>query len=274
MLAGASGLTSPRPSAPTPVGLAAPASGTTPGTTPGRSGGPPAAPGVRPAAVTPSLSLTPVPASLLVRPGDAASIGLTLQRTGVSGAVTLSVSGLPSRTTATFSPDRLTGGTLASTLVLQTSDRSPEGRSTLTVQASSGSVSTTTTVVLVVERPGVPFTLDGPTGGATGLAPGVSVPLNLRIGNPNSTDLTVGSLSVWVLSTTSPGCLPANYRVTQLTGRVVVPAGARRTLRQLGVATAALPRLEMLNLPTNQDACKGATVRLSYSAAGQGGVTP
>ena len=40
-----------------------------------------------------------------------------------------------------------------------------------------------------------------------------------------------------------------------------------RSLSQLGIGEAQWPEVEMINLPVNQDACKGATFQLDYSAA-------
>lgn len=232
-------------------------------------------PGTGPGPAAVSLTVTGSPATLQLRPGDSASVQVTLQRTSVTGAVQLSVSGLPSRTQASFSPNPLPGNGSTSTLTVQTSNRTPQGRSTLTLRATSGSLTATTTVSLLVERPGAPFTLSGPRGGATGLAPGIDLPVNLLIDNPNGTALKVTSLTVSLLSTSAPGCVASeNYRVTQFSGSypVTVPAGSRRTLRQLGFPQSAWPRLSMLNLPVNQDACKGATLRLSYSGTGDGGI--
>jgi hypothetical protein len=42
-------------------------------------------------------------------------------------------------------------------------------------------------------------------------------------------------------------------------------------LSQLGVSPANMPKVQMLDLPRNQDACKSATVSLSYSGSGTGG---
>jgi hypothetical protein len=50
-----------------------------------------------------------------------------------------------------------------------------------------------------------------------------------------------------------------------------VPANSTATLGGLGGAASAMPRVKMLDLPVNQDACKSAQLALSYAGTGQGG---
>jgi hypothetical protein len=69
---------------------------------------------------------------------------------GFSGAVSLSVTGLPSRSSASFSPKSASGPTWTSTLTISTSGRTPTGSSTLTIKGTSGALSKTTTVQLTV----------------------------------------------------------------------------------------------------------------------------
>jgi hypothetical protein len=64
-----------------------------------------------------------------------------------------------------------------SVLSVRTTAATPEGRFALTVTGRSGTVLGTTTVTLVVEKPGVPFTIGGPLAPLTALAPGVTAPL-------------------------------------------------------------------------------------------------
>ena len=98
-------------------------------------------------------------------------------------------------------------------------------------------------------------------------APGVTRPLNLVIGNPFSFTIRVTSVAISVGSTTRPGCVGStNFKVTKgLTTTVDVPRDTTRSLQQLGIAEAAWPTVAMANLATNQDACKGATISLSYT---------
>ncbi len=74
---------------------------------------------------------------------------------------------------------------------------------------------------------------------------------------------------VTVASSSSAVCSPAtNVAVTQsdvsATKPVRIAAGASVTLPSQGVAA---PTIRMLNLSTNQDACKNATFSLSYNGS-------
>ena len=69
---------------------------------------------------------------------------------GFSGSVSLSVTGLPSRSNASFSPKSATGPSWTSTLTISTNGRTPTGTSTLTIKGTSGSLSQTATVLLTV----------------------------------------------------------------------------------------------------------------------------
>ena len=57
---------------------------------------------------------------------------------GFNQAVTLSVSGLPTAATASFTPDPVSGGTGSSTLLVNTASTTPVGNSTLTVSGNGG----------------------------------------------------------------------------------------------------------------------------------------
>jgi hypothetical protein len=121
------------------------------------------------------------------------------------------------------------------------------------------------------------FTISGDLD--TTLYPGGSGAVDLALTNVTSGELTVGEITVTVASVnTQPQrqCLVEDFVVTQLDQALQfsLPAGATRTLTQLGVATADLPRVAMTNTPVNQDGCKNSTVNLAFAgrAAEVGGV--
>ena len=79
--------------------------------------------------------------------GTTATYTVTITRTGgFTGAVTLSVAGLPSGATATFSPNPATGAT--STLKV-TVKLFPRGTFPLTVTGTSGTLTHTATATLI-----------------------------------------------------------------------------------------------------------------------------
>ncbi len=102
--------------------------------------------------------------------------------------------------------------------------------------------------------------------------PGTSQALDLIITNPLKFAIKVLSVSVTVEPVPAkdgrpdPGC-PGNVNmlVTEpLRATFPVPAGSTKSLFDLGVPRGDWPVLTMPDLPTNQDACEGATFELTY----------
>jgi hypothetical protein len=96
-----------------------------------------------------SLSVSPASASIR-RGGTVSYTVLVAAVNGFAGNVSLSVTGLPSRSSASFNPSSLTasGG---STLTITTAKKSGPGTSTLTITAKSGNLSHTSTVTLILQ---------------------------------------------------------------------------------------------------------------------------
>lgn len=102
----------------------------------------------------PDFTITASPSSVTVVAGGTARYTVTLAATnGFSGAVNLSVSGLPSGSTGSFSvnPVNLPAST-SSTLTITTSATSKLGSSTLTLTGTSGGLTHTTTFILQVKK--------------------------------------------------------------------------------------------------------------------------
>jgi hypothetical protein len=121
-----------------------------------------------------------------------------------------------------------------------------------------------------VPEPSGPFTISGTIPGA--LAPGATRPLPLTISNPFDFGIRVTSLTVTVRpGSTQAGCDgPTNLSITQSNTAggsvsVVVPRRGSVTLPAQGATT---PAVTMLDLPTDQEACKGAS--FSVASAGSG----
>ena len=98
------------------------------------------------------FSLSATPSSQTVARGASGTYGVTVAPTnGFKGSVNLSVSGLPTGATGSFSPNPTTA---SSTLTVTTSGRKhggpPPGTYTLTITGVSGTLTRTTTVTLVV----------------------------------------------------------------------------------------------------------------------------
>jgi hypothetical protein len=98
----------------------------------------------------PDFALTASPASQTVTRGGSATYTATITPSGgFTGSVTLSVSGLPAWATATFGQNPTTS---TSTLTVKTTAETKTGNATLTITGSSGGVSHSTTVTLLVKR--------------------------------------------------------------------------------------------------------------------------
>jgi uncharacterized protein YaiE (UPF0345 family) len=124
-----------------------------------------------------------------------------------------------------------------------------------------------------LESSSVSFSIDGNT--AEPISPGVMAPLNLKFTNPNAAPMSVTNLAVRVLRVSAPKaddahpCSVADFVVDQATGlKIHVAPRATNTLGSLGLARAKWPKVGLLNTTANQDGCKGATLRLAYTASG------
>ena len=100
----------------------------------------------------PDFSLSTAPSSQAIVQGASTSYTINVARVGgFSGAVTLSVSGLPSGANGSFSPNPATADT--STLTVTSSATTPLGSYPLTVTGTSGGLTRTTSSTLVVSTP-------------------------------------------------------------------------------------------------------------------------
>lgn len=131
-------------------------------------------------------------------------------------------------------------------------------------------VSPTTTFCWTIGTVLQNFTVGGSL--TTPLYPGTSLPLNMTFTNPNSSPITIssGGISASNITITSnaPGCASSNFAVKQgLTSAVTIPANQSTpiSLSALGVPQADWPVIEMIETNTNQDACEGAKLTLTYS---------
>ncbi len=98
-----------------------------------------------------NFKLTASPKTLSIAEGASGTSTITITPTdGFDQEVTLSASGLPSGVTASFSPNPATS---TSTLTLQVSGSAAAGKSTITIDGTSGSLSHKTTIKLTVTAP-------------------------------------------------------------------------------------------------------------------------
>jgi hypothetical protein len=146
------------------------------------------------------LSASPNTLALNLGSSGTSAISVTAQY-GFKGSVDLSVAGLPSGVTASFSPTSTTG---ASTLTLTASSTATGGTSTLTITGTSGDLTETTTLSLSIHGPS--FTLNGP--GSVNIGQGKSANAFIAVfpayGFNGNVNLTVSGLPNGVTGSFSP----------------------------------------------------------------------
>jgi hypothetical protein len=180
------------------------------------------------ASTAPDFTISATPSSQTVTAAAGTTYTASVSPlSGFTGTVSLSVSGLPSGATGTFNPTSISGGSGSSTLSVTTASTTPVGSYTLTITGTSGGLTHSTTVALVVNAavaaaayqvnsggPALaPFAADGFfTGGQTGSTTatistsGVTNPAPMAVyqterwggdakGNPTSFSYTFPSLS-------------------------------------------------------------------------------
>lgn len=222
------------------------------------------------------------PSSRTVDRGDPVNYSVSLtSANGYSGSITPTVSGLPAGTTAAFAQASVTlaaGKSATATLTLATSASTPVGKADLTIATAAGASQAAAVVVqLFVQSSKKTFSISGDLG--TPLAPGATIPLDLSFANSNNKSLALTSLAVSItgIARTQAAvaaalpCTTKDYVVTNYSGPypLTISAGSS-SLQSLGIAPALWPKIAMLDTELNQDGCKGATLQLSYSGAGEG----
>jgi hypothetical protein len=134
----------------------------------------------------PDFSITASPASQTVTAGGSTAYTATVTALGgFTGAVTFSVSGLPSGASGGFSPTSVTGSG-SSTFSVSTSTTTPAGTYSLTITGTSGTLAHSTHVTLVVN----------PVGGTPDFTISVSpASLNVTRGTTGRYTVTIGAVN-------------------------------------------------------------------------------
>lgn len=90
----------------------------------------------------------------------------------------------------------------------------------------------------------------------TGLTPGSSTPVTVAVSNPNSYSVGVSTVSA-VITTSDASCLPADFSFADTV--------LNTTIAALG-STSFAQNLVFADTAVSQDACKGATVTLTFAS--------
>ena len=102
---------------------------------------------------TPDFSITATPGSLTIPQGSSSGYTIGISPiSGFTGNVALSVIGLPTGATGSFNPSSISGGSGSSTLTVAPSRAALPGTYTLIITGTSGSLTHSTTVTLIVQE--------------------------------------------------------------------------------------------------------------------------
>lgn len=177
----------------------------------------------------PDFSISGSPSSQTVVQGGSTSYTTTVGAlNGFSAGVNLSVTGLPNGTTFSFTPNPITGAG-SSTLQVNTSSTTPVGTYTLTISGTSGTLSHTSNVTLVVNAAKPDFTLSASPGSQT-VAPGSSTTYTATVGSLSNfgskVSLTVTGLPSRATATFSPTSITRSGNSTlRVTTNSLTPVG-------------------------------------------------
>jgi uncharacterized membrane protein len=183
--------------------------------------------------VVSDFTLSASPSSQMVTAGGSTTYSVTISPTnGFTGQVTLSVSGLPSDASGSFTPNP---ATVSATLSVATSPSTAAGTYTLTITGVSGSLTRTTTVTLVVSD----FTLSASPSTQTVLAGGSTsyvVAINPTNGFTGQVTLSVSGLPGGATGSFAPN--PATASSTLSVTTSASTPGGTFTLTVTGVSGA------------------------------------
>jgi uncharacterized membrane protein len=215
----------------------------------------------------PDFTLSSSPTSLSVAQG---STGNTSVSTTVSGgfnsAVALSVSGLPSGVTASFSPSSIAApGSGSSTLTFTASSTAATGTSTVTITGTGGGVTHTSTVSLTVVAAAAPdFAVSAsPTS--------LSV---TRGGSGNSTVTTTVSGGFNSAVSLSASGLPSGVTASFSPASIAAPGSGSSTLTFTASSTAVVGTSNVTVTATGGGITHTATVALTVPGTNIFGITP
>jgi hypothetical protein len=95
---------------------------------------------------------------------------------------------------------------------------------------------------------------------ADALYPGGSQDVSFTADNASDTNLYVGTITTDSITTSDPGCLPADFSIDPVVSNTIVPAG------ETGYALDGTGTLSFANSIVSQDDCKGAEITLHLSS--------
>jgi len=228
-----------------------------------------------------SYTITASPASLSVLQGGSGTSTITVvPQNGFTGSVALTVSGLPTGVTGSFSP---ASTTKTSTLTLKATATATIGAATVTVTATSGSLSSKAAITLTVAAP-PSFTLSSSPATLT-LVPGAKVTSTISVGALNgfassvtlsATGLPSGvTASFSASSTKTTSTLTLTATTSAATGAATVTvtgtAGSLSAKATIALTVTAPPSFTLTATPASLSVSPGANSAGTIAITGQNG---
>jgi hypothetical protein len=228
------------------------------------------------------------PSVISLTAGDSADVLVTIS-TARDATVTLAVAATPPGVHLDLDSRsvRVSAGRPAGvTGRLVTSSSATTGAIGIGVTGRSGTATETSLIQLHIQPTGITdlafpppsrvtqnasFTVSGSPRGM--LAPGSSLPIDLRLVNANPFPLHIDRLTVALAGTSKPACKLGNFSIVPYRGGypLQLPPDSTSTLASLRVPVRGWPQLRLLNTPASWADCRDVTVRLRYAGAGSGG---
>ena len=175
----------------------------------------------------PDYSLSATPASSTVVQGSGTSYAVTITRTnGFAGAVSFTVSGLPAGAAGSFSPNP--SSTTSSTLSVTTATTTPTGSYPLTITGTSGSLTHSTGVTLVVNAPADYALSASPASSSVSAGAGTSyaVTITRSGGFAGAVTFSVAGLPAGAAGTFSPNPSSTTSSTLSVTTATTTPVGS------------------------------------------------
>jgi regulation of enolase protein 1 (concanavalin A-like superfamily) len=184
----------------------------------------------------PNFFVSASPSSQNITIGAGTSFTVTVgSLNGFSGTVALSVSGLPTHASSSFSPASVTGGAGSSTLSITTATNTPNGTYTLTLMGVSGTLTNSTTVSLELND----FTVSVSPASQTVTAGG-STNYTVTVGNVNgfagTVGLSAGGLPSGATASFNPSSIDALGSSTMTISTLGTEASSTNTLTIIGTS--------------------------------------
>jgi len=198
---------------------------------------------------TPSFTLSSSPNSLSLGAGSSSSSTISVVPVnGFNSSVALTASGLPSGLTASFSPTNTSGSSI---LTLTSSTSAPAGTYPIVINATSGSLSTSTTLQVTILSPS--FSLSSSSSSVRLAVGGASSTVTIGLVSPanlaGSVVLNISGLPAGITASFSPVSTTSTSALTLTPSNSAIPGVYGLTVQGVSGSVSAITTIQ-LTVPT------------------------